>query len=33
MKVFQFMAFRIKLPKPLRIKFNKMDGFMILLDG
>ena len=33
MKIFQFITFRIKLQQPLRIRFNKIDGFIMVLDG
>ena len=32
MKIFQFITFHIKL-KPLHIRFNKIDGLIIPLDG
>ena len=35
MTIFQFTAFRKKTPagpKPLRIRFDKIDGFIISLD-
>ena len=36
MKIFQFIKFRIniqKVQKPLRIRFDKVDEFIIALDG
>ena len=33
MQIFQLRTFHIKGPKPLCIKFNKIDGFVISLDG
>ena len=32
MKIFQFITFHVKL-KPLHIRFNKIDGLIIPLDG
>ena len=32
MRIFQFITFHIKL-KPLHIRFDKIDGFIIPLDG
>ena len=36
MKIFQFIKFRINIQqvqKPLRIRFDKVDEFIIALDG
>ena len=33
MKTFQFVTFRIKLQQVLRISFDKIDGFIVSLDG
>ena len=36
MKIFQFIKFRInnqQVQKPLRIRFDKVDEFIIALDG
>ena len=35
-KIFQFMAYRIQyqlVRKPLHIRFDKIDGFIMALDG
>ena len=35
MKIFQFMTFRKpqRDPKPVRIRFDKIDGFIMVLNG